>query len=202
MNEQWGAGDRAKWSDHGSVMIGKKRYPLIYGEHPHSRQDNQHYVLTGGEEPVGFDGHRILIDVQLSSSNYMKESELSGDQVRKGGSGKILADGELVYEFFFRDVRGALIRAHHLIGELGDVAGGDWLIKERRENLLGRKLYYREHPAVVERLIVDQGCLILRTEDGKPFPPPVWRERNGWDDDDDNTVKVEVTDPNIWWWRE
>lgn len=199
MSDQWGAGDRTKWSDHGSVQIGNQRHPLIYGEHPHSRRDNQHYALMH-DEPVGFDGHRVLIDVRLTSSNYLKESELSGDQVRKGGSGEILADGEVVYEFFFRDVQGALIRAHGLIGQLGEAAGGDWLLKERRENLIGRKLYYREHPAVIERLIVDQGCLILRTEDGKPFPAPVWRDAR-WDDDGEPTVKVEVTDPNIWWWR-
>ena len=196
--EQWGAGSPEKWSDHGTVMVGDERVPLIYGEHPHGRQDNRHYAVMHGES-VGFDGHRIVIDVRLTTRNYLKDSHYSGSEVRKGGSGQILADGEVVYEFFYRDVQGALLRAHHLIGQLSEGAA-DWLIKDRRENLLGRKLYYREHPAFVERLIVDQGCLILRTEDGSPFPPPVWREAD--DDDGEPTVKVEVTDPNIWWWRE
>lgn len=193
----WGAGDKAKWSDHGTVRVGATRYPLIYGEHPHSRQDNQHYALMGNE-PVGFDGHRVLIDVRLKSENYLKESGLSGDEVRKGGSCVISADDEVVFEFFFRDPRGALLQAHHLIGELGEAAGGDWLVKERRDKLVGRKVFYREHPAIVERLIVDQGCLILKTEDGKPFPKPVWRDS---DDDMEDSVKVEVTDPHIWWFR-
>jgi hypothetical protein len=199
MSEQWGAGDRAQWSNHGLVTIGKKRYPLIYGEHPHSRNDNRHYVEMDGAEPTGFDGHRILIGVNLQSENYLKESELSGNEVRKGGNGQILADGEVVYEFFFRDIGYALRKAQQVIDQLSD-GTCDWLIKERRDALIGRKLFYREHPAVVERLIVGQGCLILRTEDGKPFPPPVWRDANE-DEDGEPTVKVEVTDPHIWWWR-
>lgn len=202
MTEQWGAGDRSKWSDHGYVKIGRSTYPLIYGEHPHSRSDNRHYVDMGAKEPVGFDGHRVMIDVRVTSTNYLKESELSGDQVRKGGSCEIIADGDVVFEFFHRDAQGALLRAHHLIGQLFDAGGGDWMIKDRREKLVGRKLFYREHPAYVERLIVDQGCLILRTESGEPFPAPVWRKDGDFYDGDEPTAKVEVIDPHIWWWRE
>jgi hypothetical protein len=96
MSDQWGAGARSEWSNHGTVMVGKERYPLIYGEHPHSRNDNRHYVEMHGET-VGFDGHRILIGVNITASNYLKESHYSGDEVRKGGSGQILADGEVVF---------------------------------------------------------------------------------------------------------
>lgn len=199
MSDQWGAGDPANWSDHGTINLGPNTYPLIYGEHPHSRSDNRHYAVIDGR-PSEFDGHRILLDVRLTSHNYMKESELSGDQIRKGGTGQILADGEVVYEFFFRDVRGALLQAHHIIGELSEHGSG-WLVKRERDRLLGRKLFYREHPAIVERLVVDQGCVILRTEDGKPFPPPVWRQSDD-EDDGEASIKAEVTDPNIWWWRE
>lgn len=199
MGDQWGAGDRAKWHSHGVVQLGKERLPLIYGEHPHSRSDNRHYVEMHGKA-VGFDGHRVLIGVNLQSKNYLKDSELSGDEVRKGGSCEILADGEVVYEFFHRDPQWALLKAHHLIGELGGHASG-WMNKEDRDRLVGRKVFYREVPAVIERLIVDQGCLIIRTESGEPFPPPVYREA-GEDDERESSVKVEVTDANIWWFRQ
>lgn len=196
-NDKWGAGDPAKWSDHGSVFLGNEEYPLIYGEHPHSRQDNHHYaVLSGG--PMEFDGHRIQIDVHLESRNYLKESHYSGDEIRKGGSGKIIADGVQVFEFFFRDVQSALLRAHRLIGELGEHSSS-WLMKREREKLVGRQIFYRECPAVIDRLLEAQGCLIIKTDDGKPFPPPVWRESD--DDESEPTVKVEVTDPSIWWFR-
>lgn len=197
-DDQWGAGERAKWHSSGLVRVGDKAYPLIYGEHPHSRRDNNHYVEMG-KEVVGFDGHRIEIDVKIETRNYLKESHLSGDEVRKGGSGQIIADGEIVFEFFLRDAQWGLLHAHRLIGELSEHSSG-WLMRSEREKLIGRKVYYRERPAVIERLITGQGCVILATEDGRAFPPPVWHEEDDIDDGD-NTVKTEVTDPNIWWHR-
>lgn len=197
-DDEWGPGDKSKWSNHGSVMVGTRRYPLIYGEHPHSRSDNRHYVDMGHGEPTGFDGHRILIGVTLEPSNYMKSSGLSGDQVRKGGSGKITADGEVVFEFFFRDIQYALQRAGQLIMTLSEHSS-NWLLKSERETLVGRAVYYREIPAVIQSVILDQGCIMVRTADGKPFPAPIYDQD---DDERENEVKVEVLDPNIWWYRE
>ena len=178
-NDEWGAGDRANWSSHGLVKVGAKTYPLIYGEHPHSRRDNQHYVEMGGKA-VGFDGHRVCIGVQIESDNYLKSSYLSGDEVRKSVSCKLLADGVVVFEFSCRDVQYALLKAHALITELSEHSSG-WLNSQERERLVGRKVFYREHPGVVTRLVMDQGCVIIETEDGKPFPPPIWRDA---DDDE------------------
>lgn len=201
-DDEWGAGDSSKWSDHGTVQVGKRRYPLIYGEHPHSRSDNRHYVNTGHGEPVAFDGHRILLSVSLEANNYMKESHLSGGEVRKGGSGKIIADGEVVFEFFFRDIHYGLRKAEQTIDALSEHASG-WLSKDDRDRLVGRAVFYRKIPAVIERLIVDQGCLMIRSADGQPFPSPVYHDpvEDGDDDERDASVKVEVTDPNIWWFR-
>lgn len=200
-DDTWGAGDRSKWSNHGTVMVGDRIYPLIWGEHPHSRSDNRHYVDMGRKEPVGFAGSRVLISVALESRNYLKSSGLSGDEIRKGGSGQITADGEVVWEFFFRDVQWALLEAHRLIGQLSEHSSG-WLSKSERDSLVGRAVFYREVPAVIQRVLVDQGCLIIASADGKPFPPPVYAEDDD-DDDDDNepTVKTSVLDPNIWWFR-
>ena len=198
-DDQWGPGDPKTWSDHGSVVVGDRRYPLVYGEHPHSRSDNRHYANMGHREPVGFDGHRILVSVTLESSNYLKSSGLSGDEVRKGGSGKIISDGEVVFEFFFRDIHYALRKADHIITELMEHSSG-WMSKDQRDQLVGRAIYYREVPAVIYALVTDQGCVMVETADGKPFPPPVYDDGDG-DDDRDNQVKVEVTNPHIWWFR-
>jgi hypothetical protein len=197
-DDQWGAGDPAKWSDHGTVRVRNRDYPLIYGEHPHSRSDNRHYVKLGEGEPTGFSGHRILTDVRLTSSNYLKSSGLSGDDVRAAGSGEILADGVVVFEFFFRDVQWALLRAHHLIGELMEHSSG-WMIKSERDRLKGRKIYYREVPAIITGLVVDQGCVMISTESGQPFPPPVYDKD---DDEQESTIKDEVLSKHIWWHRE
>lgn len=200
MSEQWGAGDRSKWSDHGTVMVGRKEYPLIYGEHPHSRPDNRHYVDTGSVEPVGFDGHRVLVGVTIESSNYFKDSYLSGDQIRKSGSCKIFADGVCVFEFFFRDPQWALRKADHLIGELFEHSSG-WMLKRERERLVGRKIFYDRTPAIIGRLIEDQGCIIIKPDGVDLFPTPVWADDEYGDLEDRDELKVEVTDPKIWWFR-
>ena len=67
-------------------------------------------------------------EVTIRIQERWKESELSGDQIRKGGSASIIADGVEVYEFFFRDPMWALLRAHHVVGKLQEHASG-WLVK-------------------------------------------------------------------------
>jgi hypothetical protein len=196
--DKWGAGDESKWNRWGTVKIGNQSYPLIYGENKHSYSDNRMYVLDGAAEPTAFDGHRILIDVHLRSHNYRKESELSGDEVRKGGEGIILADGEPVFEFFFRDIGYALRKAATIIGQLEDHAS-DWLQKEKRAAMKGRKIFYHGHPAVISGLVTDQGCVMISTEDGEPFPPVPWRSD---DDERESTIKDGVLSPHIWWWRD
>jgi hypothetical protein len=200
-DEQWGAGDRTKWSDHGSVMVGKQRYPLVYGEHPHSRQDNRHYVDMGGKEPEGFDGHRILIGVNIECSNYLKDSNYSGREVRKGGSATITADGVVVWEFFFRDPQWALLKAHQLVGELSEHSSG-WLMKRERDRLVGRKIFYDRTPAIITSLIEDQGCMMIQPDGVDRFPPPVYAKSENDDYEDPDRLKVAVTDPKIWWFRD
>jgi hypothetical protein len=200
-DNEWGFGDPEKARHIGWSALGENRRPieLLYGEHKHSYNDNRFYAKTGHGEIFEFDGHRVLIDVEIKSHNYLKESHLSGDQIRKGGSAVIKFDGEPVFEFFFRDPQWALLRAHHLIGELVEHASGV-ATKKGREELVGRKVYYREVPAVIERLLLDQVCVIIRTESGEPFPSPVWRDAE--DDEGEATIKDQILSPHIWWFRE
>lgn len=196
-DDQWGPGEPTAWKSHGSVHLGDREVELIYGEHPHSRQDNRHYAMLD-ETPTAFDGHRIQVGVIIEESNYLKSSHYSGDEVRKGGGCKITADGQVVFAFFSRSAMASCLRAHQLIGQLMEHSS-NWMDAKARAELLGRKVFYREHPAIIERLIVDQGCLILKTADGAAFPTPVWRDED--DEESEPTVKVEVTDPMIWWFR-
>ena len=210
-SEQWGAGDPSKWSDWGSVKIGKREMKLIWGEHKHHYSDNKMYVVPEEGEPIDFDGHRILTDVVLRSRNYLKESELSGNEYRKGGTGEILADGEVIYEFFFRDIQWALLKAHNLIGELSEHSSS-WMVKKEREKLIGRKIYYERTPAIISRLITEQGCLMLKADNVgnvepltaeimvSRFEKPVYLN-DGEEHEYEDVIKVEVLDPKIWWFR-
>lgn len=204
-DEKWGIGDIAKAQSWGFVKMGdadSKQAPveLLYGEHPHSRSDNNVYARFPDGHITGFDGHRILIDVSIRSSNYLKDSHLSGDEIRKGGRCVLYADGVAIYEFFFRDPQWALRRADQLISELSEHPSW-WLVKSERERLIGKKIYYDRDPARIVSLIEDQGCLIIEPDGVAAFAKPIWSDPNGIDEGERDSLKVEVTDKKIWWYR-
>lgn len=195
----WGAGDPASWRTSGSAVVDGVTVPLIHGEGAHSRSDNNVYAIIGGEA-VAFDGHRLLLDVNFSSRNYLKTSGMSGDEVRRGGTCTIKADGVVVFSFSYRELDWAMRKAQTVIEQLSE-GGADFLSKESRDKLVGRKVYYMNHPAVVTRVVTDQGCVILEAADGTKFPKPPWHSSSE-DDEYSRVVKVEVTDAHIWWWRD
>ncbi len=204
-DDKWGYGDPKDNKPFGITFMGPRERPraiaLLMGEHPHSRSDNRIYAQDASGTIHEFDGYRTLIDFEIRSNNYLKESHLSGDEIRKGGSAKILADGVVVFEFFFRDPMWALLRAHQVVGELSEHSSG-WLVATERERLVGRKIWYERTPAIIERLIVDQGCILIKPDGVPEFPPPVWADKDDADDEDRHSIKTSVTDARIWWFRD
>lgn len=204
--DQWGAGDKSKWSDHGTILIGQgfhtRRAKLIYGEHPHSRNDNKHYVVIDSmNEPVGFEGHRIIVDVQVESHNYLKSSYLSGDEIRKGGTCKIFFDKIQVYEFFFREPISALRRAEALIPKIMEHSLHRYWEPEEAKKLVGKLIFYREIPAIITSVIVDQGCIMVARRDGKDWPPAIYDETPEWAEKE-KEVKCDLVESttNLWFW--
>lgn len=202
-NDKWGVGDRANSEAFDTILLGEDKdrpLDLIFGQYPHSRSDNNQYARTVDGEIFEFDGHRRLIDIQIKSYNYLKESYYSGDEIRKGVNIAIFSDGHQVYEEFSRNPEYALLQAHRIISQLMEHSSG-WLSKSERDKLTGRKIYYREYPAIIQSLVTEQGCLIIAAEDGKAFPTPVYYNRDNFDEYE-TTMKVEVISPHIWWWRD
>ena len=198
--DQWGVGNRRDEMAFDTTWLGDEPIELLWGEHPHARQDNNVYARTKSGAIYDFSGHRCLIDIEIRSRNYLKTSGLSGDEIRKSVRGVILSDGEAVYEVGGRDVEYVLLQVHHILGVLKEHSS-DFLNKAARESMVGRQVYYDRTPAVIERVIADQGCVILKTDNGSPFPGPIWA-----DDDDDPefeaSIKTDVLDPKIWWFRD
>lgn len=177
-------------------------YDLIFGEHPHSRQDNNIYARSASGALEPFDGHRLCWRIEVEERNYLKESELSGDEIRKGGSYKLFVDGECIYEGFCRSVAYGMDAAKSMMAKLGEVAGGDWLRARDRVRLVGRQIYYHDVPAVIASLVVDQGCVIIVAADGHKLKAPAWEDDpEDWELDHQDGVKDEVTSPHIWWFR-
>lgn len=220
--EKWGAGDEFK--PIGSVVVEGKPYVLGQGKHPHSRNYSNHYIATSDhpsgrdDDYVGFDGHRFPWHVEISESNYMKESELSGDEVRKSCAVQVyvkVVSGEraiprnkLVFGFGSRTAEYALQKLPALLNQLrehpGELYAGDL---DEFPKLIGRKVYWRDQPGVVRLYFPDQGAVVIDPLPGKRFRTPAYRldDRDDDDDvddlDDEGSIKADLLDGNIWWFR-
>ena len=166
-----------------SVQIGKNTHEAVYKDGV--------FVVDG----IPFDGHHTLWSFSYEPYTYLKESELSGDEWRKGGYIRIFRNGVCVLEEFCRTPETAIMR---IPGELIKCMDLDW------DNVkVGKSLYYRDYPAVI-RKILDNGYLILATEDGSEFP--LWAfekedEQEAKNREWKTETKVHATENRIFWWR-
>ena len=142
---------------------------------------------------VEFDGHHTLWGFEYFPTTYLKQSELSGDEYRKGGVIRYYRDRKQCFEEFCREPTIAALKIGETLLKLMDFG---W---DRLE--VGRKVYFEQTPAVVDMIIENQGCVVLKTEDGKNFPDSAWEKEEGLDTDDKQTIKIEVLSDKIWWWR-
>lgn len=185
-NDKWGVGDKKDSPAFRTILINNREIELIHGEYPHSRSDNNIYARFSDGSIKDFDGHQILTGIKFQDYNYLKESGLSGNEVRKGGTCVISFDNIDCYEFFYRDILSALIKAHQKILHLREHPSG-WPDKLQRAKLIGRSVWVRGIEYKIKRLIEDQGCLIL--------VPPIH-----YDEMYDFYSKREVDDPVIEWY--
>lgn len=201
MNEQWGVGDQADAKAFDEIKEGE----LIFGQFPHTRRDDNIYLRRLNGEIVAFNGHRRLVDVTIESSNYYKDSEYSGDEIRKTVTGSIIVDGIKLVEKHGREVQQVMKWLDRAIDEYSEHES-NWFDKKSRESLPGRKIYYYNQPAVIKSIIEDQGAIVIETMPGFVSP-----QRDDDEDDFDSwedwkvgghyEVKDDVLSPHIWWWR-
>lgn len=193
--EQWGPGEETKTKKaFDTVKIGKESVDLIFGEHPHSRSDNNIYARTKDGAIYGFEGHRRPIKIEIEEYNYLKTSYLSGDEIRKGCTIKIFMDGIQMFDGFHRNYERGFMKAQQFLSEIEDHM--DWFPKNPDKHV-GRLVAYREQLCVIKRVIVDQACFILETPDGSPFKRFIWEDKE--DYEPETYVKVEITSPNLTW---
>lgn len=196
--DRWGVGKEKGAPAWDRALIEGRMVDLVWGEFPHSRSDNQVYARFPGGRIVGFDGHRVQIRVEFATENYVKESGLSGDEVRKGGTLRVWFDGFLVVEEFCREHEYALELARRRISEVFESHVQFWK-EEERKKLPGRKVYWQVWPGVISSY-VDGGFVMIRPEaPAKAFPPVPHQREDG--EAGYKSVKVSILDRSIWWTR-
>ena len=196
MAERWGPGDREAWKyldQEGQFQDGTP-FRLFFGEHPHSRSDKTLYADLGDDaEPVAFDGHRVRTKIVIEEANYLKVSGVSGSEIRKQCWADIVMNDRLVYRYQGpRNATDVLLKAREVLLELFELPVQLW--QPDFDGLVGRKIFYRNHPAVVDDYWPDQGCVYVRSEEGL-FPAAPW------DPEPIGAVKDEILSPHIWWFR-
>ena len=198
MPDQWGVGDQSDAKAFGSVLVHGKPVELITGEHPHSRSDNKHYARFESGRIVGFSGHRVCTSIEIRESNYIKDSELSGDDIRKACSLSIKFNDRYVYGTGFRDYQAALNYAPVLIDKLMDHPLDLW-IDDWEERALGRKVFYSDRPAIITMVMSDQGAVLAESLPGSEFPRPSWNTDL---EHDPNRVKDTILSERWNWFRD
>lgn len=203
MTEKWGFGN-SKEKPFDKTFVGENPehanpVELLFGEYPHSRSDNNIYARYENGRIEGFNGHRLIHEIRLREYNYLKESYLSGNEVRKGGEGKIYINGYCCGKFFFRDVMEALLEARNLIVKIHGHPIQIWK-KEERDKLVGRKVWWREEPAIIT-MFLDDACVVMEPDGIEKFKPTAYRDEID-DEEDQFRVKNTIHSPHIWWYRD
>lgn len=185
-----------------------RKLELFHGEHPHSRSDNSEYARYPDGTAEGFSGHRILVDIVIRSGNYLKDSHLSGSEIRRSAYAEIHFNGRLVYTYSGGRNPGRLAaRAQDIIDQLQegiyDLHIGEGESFPKLEN---RKIFYKGVPAIIERYLPDQGAVVVSPEKGHSFRPPPYldseEEVEDWRSEYAEFDKPDLLSQHIWWFRD
>lgn len=160
---------------------------------------------TGQHEVNGirFDGHFTAWKLEYSPHTYLKESELSGDEWRKGGSVRIYLNDDCVLEEFCREPERALMLLSRGLHELQCFFEGFGIpdLQSWKTQIVGKKVRHGSIPSTIERYC-GNGEVIVRRDDGKSFRPDLYPGlmsgeygSDEWKDRD----RVHITDKRLNW---
>lgn len=197
-NEQWGVGKERNSKAFDKIFLYNQEYDLIFGEFSHSTSDNTTYARNKEGIIHNFSGHRRPFKIEIEEYNYLKESELSGDEIRKGCTGKLFINNIQCYECGGRTYD----RAYKNIEKFIEDMESEWHWYPNDINyMLNNIVAYEGLPFYVERVIIDQAALILRTLDNQNRTEPLFYERYDEDRDTDwkyeNYIKVSITEDKL-----
>lgn len=175
-------------------MLNGKSVPFFWGP-KHSWWENNGYVKSGNNF-YGFSGHHRPLRVDIREFNYLKESHLSGDEVRKGGSVEIYLGEVKIFEDFCRSYQQGHESAIRFIYNME--LFWDWFPGDV-DSVIGKVVGFKGKPMKVDRVIVSQACVILETLDGKPVGQFPLEEPDS-EQDYSTTIKDYIFSPSINWY--
>lgn len=166
--------------------------------------ENCYWACPEGEKPtfenlIGFNGDAPTWGVIFERNNYTKH-KWGETSVECNGSCWITRNGKLFYNIPARFMDYGLAKAQHILVQLLEECPL-WLAERNwKENAIGRKIWYREQPAIITRISSDNELWIV--PDGiEKFKAPVYWGNDDYEDYSDGLM-VELLSPNIYWFRD
>jgi hypothetical protein len=163
-------------------------------------------VSGDGSHWSRFDGHHVQIDIAFRTENRREVNDWKGcDEIRAEGTWTLALNRQQIWEGFLRyDPLDQLLEIRRVAQRLLEHEALDWGdSKPIAEQLLGRRVYYRDTPAVVTTVsCLSQGCVILKPVGVAEFPLAVYLADRDEDDDERDEAKVDLLYPRVWWWRD
>lgn len=166
------------------------------------------YSDESGPHWSRFTGHRILVDVQIRQRNNREVNDWKGrDEIYGTTVAHVEFNAVPVWERASRQIGPLLTNLQRDIDQLLQLDPLRWHVtrspSDRQEHfgLIGRKVYYEGHPCRIVRFIGDQGCVILDPDPG-PWPERPWLSLDEDEFEREESRKVEILSPHIWWYRD
>jgi len=174
--------------------IREAAYRLFQDPEPHSRSDNNMFAVFENGTIHAFNGHRVHVAVNLRTVNYLKTSSFSGDEIRASCRAQIWLNQRPAYQVGGRDPVRCLRSAAEALERLFEHPVRLWDDRDREE-LIGRRIYYRDQPATVRAF--DFGQLVIEA-DGEPFRPIPYLEG----EETRSSVSEDFLSLSIFWFRD
>ena len=154
----------------------------------------ENLVEYGSANPVNW-------GIKFEPHHYMK-TKWGETDISYSGSVTITRNGEDFYTLG-GGINYGIDKARVLISELQEHAL-DFDLIDYDKKMIGRKVWYRSQPAIITRWIKGQACVILEPDGIDSFKTPAEFENDDMFGDDENkkSIKTEVFNKSIYWFRE
>lgn len=140
--------------------------------------------------------------IRYEPKNYSK-CKWDECEARSGGVVMITRNGKDFCNVFGKGINYGIDKARVMISEFQEHPL-DLNMIDFDKKMIGRKVWWRSEPAIVESYISGQACVILEPDGIEAFSVPA-EFRNEEDADcfyEDGDVKADILDKHIWWFRD
>ena len=112
----------------------------------------------------------------------------------------ITRNGETFYEFKTHDMNYSFAKAQTLLMQIKEHPL--WFSeRDFDKKLIGRKIWWREQPAIITSYVKGQCCIMVKPDGIKSFTKPAYYDEYEWDPYEEE-VKLDCLEAtDIWWFR-